>query len=106
LTADHYAMLAVPPGVSAQELREAYLRLAQELHPDAGLQPDGARFSEVTAAYAVLRDPARRKRYDAELDMTRKPCEVCHGVGITYRMRGFHERAASPCVSCGGTGRL
>lgn len=64
---DYYEVLGVPRTASAIELKTAYRRLSQKLHPDkAGEGPEEtAAFQEVTAAYAVLSDPEKRVRYDA-----------------------------------------
>jgi len=67
--ADLYAVLGVSRDASADDIKRAYRRLARELHPD--VNPDPAtqeRFKEVTAAYEVLSDPAKRERYDLGVD--------------------------------------
>ncbi len=65
MAADLYDVLGVGRDASADEIKRAYRRLARELHPD--VNPDPAvqeRFKEITAAYEVLSDPAKRERYD------------------------------------------
>src|SRR4051794_29543285 len=66
LEKDYYALLGVPETASEQDVTRAYRRLARELHPDVNPdKPDAEdRFKEVSAAYDVLGDAARRKEYD------------------------------------------
>jgi molecular chaperone DnaJ len=66
LEKDYYALLGVPETASEQDVTRAYRRLARELHPDVNPdKPDAEdRFKEVSAAYDVLGDAAKRKEYD------------------------------------------
>src|SRR5579862_2762748 len=61
-----YRRLDVAPEASAEQIGRAYRRLAHDLHPDTHPEkPDAAtRFREITEAYEILSDPARRARYD------------------------------------------
>jgi len=75
---NHYEVLGVPRGSDPAEIRRAYLRLARKHHPDlhAGetvvRRVDAQRrMLEANAAWAVLGDPERRRRYDRELEMAR-----------------------------------
>lgn len=69
----HYEVLGVAPSADAAEVRRAYLRLARAHHPDrhaaggpAARAEAERRMREVNEAWAVLSDPERRRRYDAE----------------------------------------
>lgn len=63
---DPYATLGVARDADDKAIKRAYHRLAQEYHPDRNPDDDAAeeRFKQVSAAYAVLSDPQRRKDYD------------------------------------------
>jgi DnaJ-class molecular chaperone len=66
---DPYATLQVDRRATQDEIKRAYRKLAKELHPD--LHPNNPasarRFKDITAAYDVLSDEAKRRRYDHEL---------------------------------------
>lgn len=71
MLSDPYAVLGVPRGASIEDLRQAYRKLAKELHPDArpGDRASEERFKEVTAAFNFLSDPQRRRKFDrGEID--------------------------------------
>lgn len=63
---DPYAVLGVPRGADATEVRKAYRRLARSNHPD--LTGDGAtteRMQRINRAWEILSDPAEKARHDA-----------------------------------------
>jgi curved DNA-binding protein len=62
---DYYEVLGVSRDAEADELQQAYRRLARANHPDVNPDPAAEeRFKEVNEAYHVLSDPKSRARYD------------------------------------------
>jgi DnaJ-class molecular chaperone len=66
-----YEVLAVAPTATAADIQKAYRKLAKKLHPDLNPGDKAAeeKFKEVSAAYGLLSDADKRKRFDAgEID--------------------------------------
>lgn len=64
---DPYAVLGVSKSASADEIRGAYRGRMRAVHPDTK-HGDEEAAKEVNAAYALLSDPERRRRYDMAQD--------------------------------------
>lgn len=58
-----YNALGLAPDVDCAEVKRAFRALAKQYHPDRK-GGDAARFHEISQAYAILADPARRAVYD------------------------------------------
>ncbi len=80
---DYYDVLGIPRTASADEIKQAYRKLAMKYHPDLNKDnPKEAeeKFKEISEAYEVLIDSEKRARYD----------QFGHeGVQSTFRTGGF-----------------
>ena len=66
-----YQVLGVSPSATKDEIKKAYRKLARTLHPDVNPNNKEAadKFKEVTAAYDLLSNDEKRRRFDAgEID--------------------------------------
>ncbi len=81
---DLYSTLGIPRTASEADIKSAYRKLAKELHPDRNKDnPNAAeKFSEVTRAYDLLSDKAKRAQYDrGEIDADGNPANPFAGMG-------------------------
>ncbi|XP_047496153.1 dnaJ-like protein 60 isoform X2 [Penaeus chinensis] len=66
---NHYELLGIKRESSPEEIRESFIRLSKEYHPDTN--PDSTelhtKFVAVNEAYSILSKPHLRQVYDAEL---------------------------------------
>lgn len=58
----HYDTLGVSRNATPEEIKSAYRKLAKQLHPDLGGDPE--RFKSINEAYEILSDPNKRAAYD------------------------------------------
>lgn len=62
---DYYETLGVNKSASAQEIKQAYRKLALQYHPDRNKTKEGEKkFKEINHAYEVLSDSQKRSTYD------------------------------------------
>ena len=65
MATDFYDALGVSRNASAEEIQQAYRKLARRYHPDVNHDPGAEeRFKEISEAYQVLSDPEQRTKYD------------------------------------------
>lgn len=65
MSASLYDTLGVSSDASADDIKKAYRRLARKYHPDVNKEKGSEeKFKEVNAAYEILKDSEKRKKYD------------------------------------------
>src|SRR5918911_5032589 len=100
---DYYAALEVAPDADDQAIKQAYRKLARQYHPDVNPGDKAAeeRFKEINAAYEVLKDPDKRKKYDKYGDRW----EYADQIEEAQRRAGTHDYFRRSTTSTGtGTG--
>src|SRR3954467_10597108 len=85
---DYYEVLGLQKGVSAEEIKKAYRKLAVKYHPDKNPGDKAAeeQFKELGEAYEVLNDPQKRATYDQYGDAA-----FDRRAGSYNRGGGFHD---------------
>jgi len=82
---DHFALLNEPrrPWLDTDSLKQRFLALSAEVHPDRVHQASEAdklaanrRYTELNAAYNCLREPRERLRHLLELELGNKPSDL------------------------------
>ena len=81
---DYYAVLGLTKGATEKEITRAYRKLAKQHHPDAnpGNKDAEDKFKDISTAYDVLGDAAKRKEYDEVRNM------VASGAGNPFAGAG------------------
>jgi len=68
---NYYTVLGLPQNATTRQIRERFLQMAREKHPDRIRGPEKetaeVEFQEITQAFNVLTDPERRRELDADL---------------------------------------
>jgi curved DNA-binding protein CbpA len=101
----HYDTLEISRLASREEIRSAYRRLALRHHPDraAGDKEEAARrFLEIQAAYEVLSDPGRRRRYDRSLAVDLPEERLAGQSRSETGQITFREPSSTPSTSSSG----
>ncbi len=68
----HYETLGLQPNCTLEDIKKAYKSLIKSAHTDKSGIDTTALAQEITNAYQVLSDPAKRKQYDYSLKETAK----------------------------------
>ena len=83
---DFYSVLGVAKDASAEQIKQAYRKLAKQYHPDAtgGDKAAEQKFIEVNEAYDTLSDAEKRRAYDEAREARARP-----GPTIRYQQHTF-----------------
>ena len=88
-TINHYQTLEVAETATQGEIKQAYRRLAKELHPDSqSTRASHEQITQLNAAYEILGDRQRRAHYDRQRRVENS------GVASAETLRDRAERAA------------
>jgi len=83
---DYYKILGVSKNATDAEIKKKYRQLARKYHPDVSKEKNAEeKFKEIQEAYAVLKDPEKRKTYDhvGQYSAGEVPC----GGGLSVEQR-------------------
>ncbi|KAG0725712.1 DnaJ-like protein 60 [Chionoecetes opilio] len=87
---NHYDILGLKKDCTAVEVKDQFIRLSKECHPDTnpGSSECHQRFVAINAAYSVLNKPGLRQAYDSELQVQGRPGMQSYGDLRTNAPRG------------------
>lgn len=100
---DYYLILKIAPDSTLETIKQAYRKLAKLYHPDKtgheGSQVNEEQFKEISEAYETLKDPVKRREYDAK--RRRRVEEERQGTrgesfGHTGGWGSFHDAFSTP----------
>ncbi len=99
---NYYDILGLPRNATTQQVRDRFRTLARELHPDRFRGEEKAeaegRFQEITQAFNMLNDAARRRDHDLELarpDGLKQDASEAARVYLQRGIKAFREKQYS-----------
>ena len=104
MTFDPYSTLGLGRRASPAEIKTTYRKLAREFHPDTrpGDKRAENRFKDISNAYSLLSDPAKRRKFDAgEIDAHGNPFARARSGASSHQAHEAYRRNPS---SGGGAG--
>jgi DnaJ-class molecular chaperone len=90
---DAFAALGLPDTATIDQVKQAYRKQAELLHPDKGGSTEG--FAKLHVAYKMALLLAQRPLQ----------CEPCGGTGFTELVNGWRVTRII-CADCGGSGTI
>ncbi len=99
---DYYAIMGVPRDATAEQIKQAYRKLARKFHPDVSKEANAEQqFKDVGEAYEVLRDPQKRAAY-APLGAGPRPGEEFGGMVSWIGPSGVGASTLAPSAASQG----
>jgi DnaJ-class molecular chaperone len=98
---NYYEILGVGRGISPEDLKKAYRKLARKYHPDVnpGNKEAEATFKKINEAYNTLSDPTLKAAYDSRLEgninTTQKNISNCERDKPSFDPRNLEKEFAS-----------
>ena len=83
---DYYSILGVDKSASAQDIKQAYRKLASKHHPDKG--GDGKLFQKIQEAYDTLGNENSRRQYDNPQPQFQFNSQNFHDINDIFSMFG------------------
>ena len=102
---DYYEILGIDAGVSDEEIRRAFYKLALKYHPDRNRDPGAEeRFREIYGAYEALLGGKGRGR---QTEKREAKCDMCMGSGdIISHWTTVLGGESLRCPKCFGSGKF
>lgn len=96
-----YAVLNMHRGSTDAEIKEAFRRACQELHPDRDTG-NVQEFMKVTAAYHDIKNEVKRSALAELMRFTAVECDTCKSKGYAKKYgKGAVTTACATCKGCG-----
>ncbi|BET00923.1 DnaJ (Hsp40) homolog, subfamily C, member 4 [Nesidiocoris tenuis] len=104
MSRSYYEILKVPQNCSSKEVRDAFISLSKQNHPDKhGNDPAmHERFVQINEAYSVLSNPTSRRSYDISLVSKRKLAEPHVRTSRPYQNQSYGQSSYSRASGSGG----
>ncbi|KYN39138.1 DnaJ like protein subfamily C member 4 [Trachymyrmex septentrionalis] len=89
---NHYEILNVSPHASQKEIRQAFIKLSKQLHPDITGKQDHTDFVRLNEAYMILSKENTKRQYDFDLKYNKyNPSYVNNSQNTQYSSQWEYE---------------